>query len=109
MIPPYEIFFHPLNGTEHGSHPSMTTRDRELVSVPEVRIEPGDLNQTPDSAVGHSTNSTTGWVVDIHFHVYEVLCKLSVSIDEKRRFFLLCVFIFEKKQFFFFFLNCYVY
>ena len=36
--------FYPLNGTEHGSPPSMTTRDRELVYVLEVRIEPGDLN-----------------------------------------------------------------
>ena len=42
MTPPQEIFLHPLNGTEHGSHPSLTTRDRELVSVLEVRIEPGD-------------------------------------------------------------------
>ena len=30
--PPQEIFFHPLNGTELGSHPFLTTRDRELVS-----------------------------------------------------------------------------
>ena len=41
------LFFHPLNGTEHGSHPSLTTRDRELVSVLAVRIEPGDLNPRP--------------------------------------------------------------
>ena len=40
-------FFYPLNGTEHGSQPSLTTRDRELVSVLEVRIEPGDLNRRP--------------------------------------------------------------
>ena len=39
--------FYPLNGTEHGSQPSLTTRDRELVSVLEVKIEPGDLNQRP--------------------------------------------------------------
>ena len=26
-------FFHPLNGSETGSHPSLTTRDRGLVSV----------------------------------------------------------------------------
>ena len=32
---------------EHGSHPSLTTRDRELVSVLEVWIEPGDLNPRP--------------------------------------------------------------
>ena len=32
-------FFHPLNGTEHASPPSLTTRDRELVSVLEIRIE----------------------------------------------------------------------
>ena len=36
-----------LTGTEHGSQPSLTTRDRELVSVLEVRIEPGDLNPRP--------------------------------------------------------------
>ena len=42
-------FFSPtlIHGTEHGSHPSLTTRDRDLVSVLEVRIEPGDLNQRP--------------------------------------------------------------
>ena len=39
-----DYFFYPLTGTEHGSQPSLTTRDRELVSVVEVRIEPGDLN-----------------------------------------------------------------
>ena len=41
------LFFPPLNGTEHGSQPSLTTRDRELVSVLEVRIEPGYLNPRP--------------------------------------------------------------
>ena len=30
-----------------GPTPPMTTRDRELVSVREVRIDPGDLNQRP--------------------------------------------------------------
>ena len=45
--PPQETFFYPLNGTEHGSKPSLTNRDRELVSVIEVRIEPGDLNPRP--------------------------------------------------------------
>ena len=40
-------FYHPLNGTGHGSPPSLTTRDRELVSVLEVRIEPMYLNQRP--------------------------------------------------------------
>ena len=39
--------FHQLNVTEHGSPPSLIIRDRELVSVLEVRIEPGDLNQRP--------------------------------------------------------------
>ena len=38
-----DYFFYPLTGTEHGSQPSLTTRDRELVSVLEVRIEPGDF------------------------------------------------------------------
>ena len=37
-------FFHPLNITQHGYHPSLTTRGRERVYVLEVRIEPGDLN-----------------------------------------------------------------
>ena len=45
--PPQETFFCPLNGTQNGSQPSLTTRDRELVSVLEVRIEPGDLNPRP--------------------------------------------------------------
>ena len=52
MTPPQETFFYPLNGSERGSHPSLTTRDRELVSVLEVRIEHGDLNPralTPQS------------------------------------------------------------
>ena len=47
MTPPQETFFHPLNGSGHGSHPSLTARDREPVSVLEVRIEPGDLNPRP--------------------------------------------------------------
>ena len=51
--PPQEIiFFYPLAGTELGSEPSLTARDRELVSVLEIRIEPGDFNprpQTPQS------------------------------------------------------------
>ena len=45
--PPHETFSPPLNGTEHGSQPSLTTRDRELVSLLEVRIELGDLNPRP--------------------------------------------------------------
>ena len=40
-------FFYPFTVTEHGSQPSLTTRDRELVSVLEVKIEPGDLNPRP--------------------------------------------------------------
>ena len=42
-----DYFFYPLTGTEHGSQPFLTTRDRELVSVLEVKIEPGDLNPRP--------------------------------------------------------------
>ena len=42
-----DYLFYPLTGTELGSQPSLTTRDRELVSVLEVRIEPGDLNPRP--------------------------------------------------------------
>ena len=41
------LFFLPTTGIELGSKPSVTTRDRELVSVLEVRIEPGDLNPRP--------------------------------------------------------------
>ena len=41
------LFFPPRNGTEHGSQSSLTTRDRELVSVLEFRIKPGDLNLRP--------------------------------------------------------------
>ena len=47
MTPPRETFFHLINASEHGSYPSLTTRDRELVSVLEVRIEPEDLNRRP--------------------------------------------------------------
>ena len=43
------LFFYTLTGTEHGSQPSLTTRDRELVSVLEVRIVPGDLNHRPQT------------------------------------------------------------
>ena len=45
--PGHEAFFYILNGAEHGSQPSLTTRDRELVSVLEVRIEHGYLNLRP--------------------------------------------------------------
>ena len=38
------LFHYPLTGTEHGFQPSLTIRDREVVSVLEVKIEPGDLN-----------------------------------------------------------------
>ena len=63
MTPPQETFFtHLTVHTEHGSHPSLTTRDRELVSVLEVRIEPGDLNPRSLTPQSHSTNSTMGCV-----------------------------------------------
>ena len=42
--PPQETIFYPLTGTDLGSQPSLTARDRDLVSVLEVRIEPGDLD-----------------------------------------------------------------
>ena len=54
----WDVFF-PLNGTEDGSAPSLTTRDRELVSVLEVRIESGIEPGTSDSAVRLCTHSTT--------------------------------------------------
>ena len=44
-------FFYPLNGTENWSPPSLTTCDGELVSVLEVRIEPGDLNPSSEPLV----------------------------------------------------------
>ena len=47
MTLPQETFFYPLNDAEHGSQPSLTTSDRELVSVREVRIELEDLNPRP--------------------------------------------------------------
>ena len=68
MTPPQETFFCPLNGTEHRSQPSLTTRDRELVSVLEIRIEPGDLNPrplTPQSEVSGS-NPRVLWPT-LHF------------------------------------------
>ena len=56
--------FSPLNGTEHGSAPSLTTRDTELVSNLVVRIELWDLNPRPlNVAVRQSTNSTMGLAV----------------------------------------------
>ena len=42
-----DYFFYPLAGTELGSQPSLTARDRELVFVLEIRIELGDLNPRP--------------------------------------------------------------
>ena len=51
------LIFCPLTGTEYGSQPSLTTRDRELVSVLEVRIEPGDLN--PRSLIPQSVTLPT--------------------------------------------------
>ena len=41
------LFLYPLNCREHGSPPSLTTSDTELVSVLEVRIKPQDLNPRP--------------------------------------------------------------
>ena len=46
--PPYQtIFFYPLTSTEHWSQPSLTTHDKELISILEVRIDPWDLNPRP--------------------------------------------------------------
>ena len=55
--------FDPLNGTENGSQLSLTTRDREQVSVLEVRIEPGDLNTRPltPQSVTLPTLPLAGW------------------------------------------------
>ena len=60
------LFFYQPTGTVNGSQPCLTTRDRELVSVLEVRIEPGDLNPrslTPQS-VTLPTLPRAGWVSD---------------------------------------------
>ena len=67
---PRRLFFYPLNGTEHGSQPSMTTRDRKLVSVLEVRIEPGDLNPRPLTlqSVTQPTQPRAGVLSAIHFY-----------------------------------------
>ena len=56
---------HPRNGTEHGSPPPLTTHDRELVSVVEVRIEPGDLNLRPltPQSVTLPTQPRAGWSI----------------------------------------------
>ena len=70
--PPLEIFFYPLNGSVRGSQPSLTTRDRELVSVLEVKIEP----ETSASEIRHSTDSTTGWggcVVVVMYFIVPIL------------------------------------
>ena len=45
--PPLRLFCYALTGTEHGAQPSLTCHDLELVSVLEIRIEPGDLNPRP--------------------------------------------------------------
>ena len=67
-------FFYPLSGTEHGSQPSLTTRDRELVSVLEVRIEPGYLNPRPLTPQSVTTHSTTGWVDNTRAtYIHEIL------------------------------------
>ena len=55
--------FSPLNRTEHGSQPSLITSGRELVSLLEVRIEPGHLNPRPLTlqSVTLPTNLRAGW------------------------------------------------
>lgn len=58
-------FFHPINGSEHGFPPSLTTRERELVFVLEAIVMPIKeglyehivRTYTPfEPAVLHSTN-----------------------------------------------------
>ena len=58
------LFFYPLTGTEHGSQPSLTSHDRELVSVLEVRIDLGDLNLRPliPQSVTLPTLPQAGWL-----------------------------------------------
>ena len=69
MTPPQEIFFHPLNSTEHGSHPSLTICDRELVSVLEVRIDPWHLNTRPLTSESVTLPTLPGWVAPFLFIV----------------------------------------
>ena len=69
--PPQETFFYPLSGTEHGSQPSLTTRDRELVSVLKFGIKPGNLNPIPliPQSVTLPTLPRAGRV-DIYIYIY---------------------------------------
>ena len=57
------LFFTPLNGTEHGSRPSLITRDRELLSVLEVRIEPGASDSEAPKSVTLPTIPRAGIVI----------------------------------------------
>ena len=45
--PPHETIFFTHLPVQSLSQLSLTARDRELVSVLEIRIEPGDLNPRP--------------------------------------------------------------
>ena len=75
---PKETFFHPLNGTELGSLPSLITRDREQFSVLEVRIEPKDMDQRPltPQSVTLPTLPRAGWLCGInHFFYYHMVKK----------------------------------
>ena len=85
-----DYFFYPLTGTEHGSQPCLTTCDRELVSVLEVRIEPGDLNPRPltPQSVTLPTLPRAGWVnnhritfsLNWRMIIYKELQKLTIFI-----------------------------
>ena len=71
-----EDFFHPLNGTEHRYPPSLTTRDRELVSVLEVSIEPrpwmariGPADLNPSLYRGLGVYMITSHLCEMHIYV----------------------------------------
>ena len=45
--PPQETFFYPLNGTEHGSQPPLTTRDGEPLVIEKCKHFYGNIEAIP--------------------------------------------------------------
>ena len=69
------LWYGSLYSTEHGSQPSLTTRDRELVSVLEGRIKPGDLKPRSLTPQSVTTNYTTSWVYHTFHETIIILVK----------------------------------
>ena len=84
-----DFFFYPLNVSGGGSHPSLTTRDRELVSVLEVRIEHGDLNPRPLTlqSVTLPTLPWAGWCEFFNCFFFSV----TLHIVGLRQYYVYCV------------------